>query len=145
MSGPTNPTETYFDKGLWGHDGTLWRKLNLLWGYYDRWAEDLSGDAGATGEYSDSTVAVPSGYVYVAKLIFLRNISHACSSPSFWFTCGGVDYFVSYTATLAQYIPVIWNGEVALKAGDQVGIYVGGCTEGDDVKTGVLGYKMKIA
>jgi len=65
MSGPTNPIEVYFDKGQWGWDGTLWRKLNLTWGYNDRLFDQTVNADCAAGDVTLNHTAVPTGGVWV--------------------------------------------------------------------------------
>jgi len=144
MTGITNPAEEYFKDGGWGWDGTRWRKDNLKWGYYDRWAENLGGVSGGAGFYLASTVAVPTGQVYVANFIFIRNNTGARGVTLEWFNVAGAAYFCSWVAGLAISAPLIWNGGVVLKATDNVSVYMAGTVLNDVMEAGVMGYKMLV-
>jgi len=144
MSGVTNPTEEYFKDGGWGWDGTRWRKDNLKWGYNDRWAEDLSGVSGGGGFYLASTAAVPAGQVYVANFVYIRNNTALRGATTFWFNVAGVTYFFGWIAALAAFVPLIWNGNVVLKATDNLSVYMSATVVGDVMQAGVMGYKMLV-
>ena len=65
MPGITNPTEEYFKDGGWGWDGTQWRKLNLTFGYYDRYAEKQEGINVPAGTQTFNFATVPANEVWV--------------------------------------------------------------------------------
>ena len=144
MSGPTNPTEAYFDKGLWGHDGTQWRRLNLLWGFYDRWSESKSGTAGASGYWLVGTAVVPAGYVYVLQAAALLCMNRATTSASISVTDGTVEVPVSASAALAANTFLFFAGEAVLKADDRLYFYLNGTANGDTIVSVAWGYKMRI-
>jgi len=145
MSGVTNPAEPFFKDGSWGWDGTVWRKLPLVFGYSDRWEQDLSETLVGNQNWSGNTALVPSGYIYVAQFMHLQNNSGVRGSRYMAFRVGVTVHHCAYTTTPPQYIPDIWNGGVPLKEGDYIAMYQGSCLDGDVIKAGVWGYKMKIA
>uniref|UniRef100_A0A6M3LHY9 Uncharacterized protein n=1 Tax=viral metagenome TaxID=1070528 RepID=A0A6M3LHY9_9ZZZZ len=145
MSGPTDPAEAHFDKGLWGYDGSEWRKLQLLWGYYDRWQEYLGETKSGDGHFTVSCAAVPAGYVYVLQMATLVNDTGARGAVRIWARTGSSLFFLVGKVTPAQYEPLVWTGALALKAGDYVQLQQLSCQDGDMIYCGVWGYKMRIA
>jgi len=144
MSGPTDPSEAHFDKGQWGFDGTVWRRLQLLWGYYDRWAEDLGGTKSGAGTYQAQTTVVPAGYVYVLQCVSLVNDGGSRGRTRF-FLMGGVNYVcLAAAVTPAQFVPLVWNGGVPLKEGDSVLVQMVSCLDADVLYGGAWGYKMRV-
>jgi hypothetical protein len=145
MSGITNPAEEYFKDGLWGWNGSKWKKLALLLGYTDRWAEDAAGIKSGAGTYQYDTAAVPSGYVYVAAVVSLLNITGARGMCRL-FAMGGANYVcLAATVTPAQYVPTIFTGMITLKEGDYLRLTQLSCQDGDVLYGGVYGYKMAIS
>jgi len=142
--GPTQPTEQYFDKGLWGYDGVRWRKLPLLWGYSDRWFENLDYTADATYILRKSA-AVPAGYVYVLEAAALLLLQRATTSASIEvLPAGAPGCPVQNAAALAANTWLFWVGRATLKAGDQVQLYLNNCQAGDTFSGRIWGYKMAV-
>ena len=143
-SGPTQPTEQYFDKGLWGYDGTVWRKLPLLWGYTDRLAEQkVNLNANAGGNYLVHTT-VPAGEVWVVTAHVAVNLNTAGAVVMRGFF-GGTDMLVYDHGTPGA---GVWHTSppmnIVAKAGDiLVGAFYG-CTAGDDLYSILYGYKMAV-
>jgi len=144
MSGPTDPAEEHFDKGLWGWDLTQWRKLPMLWGYSAGWAEDLSGTQSGAGNYLATTTAVPAGYVYVLQSAMIRNDVNARTRADIYLARSGSNYLIYVNAAPVVAIGNIVNGSWVLMPGDQVLVYYVGCLDGDVLVGGVWGYKMAI-
>lgn len=145
MPGITNPAEPFFKDGVWGWDDTVWRKLALLWGYTDRWEEDL-GEAGvAAGHWTTSSTAVPAGYVYKLELAVLSNGSGARGLATISVHGAANAYVVKYSVGLAQYEPHLLTGAFTLKEGDKIDFRMNNCLVGDLLYAGVWGYKMAIA
>ena len=144
MSGPTNPTEAYFDKGLWGHDGTQWRRLNLLWGYYDRWTDRVA--VSSTGEENTSafTTAVPAGYVYVAQSVFGYHSGATAKFALLRLDDNDKLPILEMTPSLAQYTGITAKQAITLKEGDQLECRVTSLASGQSVEISVAGYKMKV-
>jgi len=145
MSGPTDPTEAHFDKGLWGFDGTVWRKLPLLFGYSDTVCERVIEAGVDAGDEAVTLTPVPAGMIYVIGSIGVRNSISATPSVSIQ------GYKQSVIFTLVEIYPLdagragVWTGSLVLKEGDYVYAYFVGCTAGDDLYLGYEGYSMAIA
>lgn len=142
--GPTQATEEYFNRGTWGHDETQWRKLALLWGYSDRWAEWLGETKSGAGAFSGLTVVVPAGYVYVARFAFVRNNTGNRGAASIAFYDATNYHYCAYDASPVAWVPLLWNGALPLKAGDRMYTGMASCLDADVIQAGVWGYKMKV-
>jgi len=143
--GITNPAEEYFKDGLWGWDGSQWRKLGLLFGYYDRWVERQRETNAAAGQNSLQTDAVPAGYIYILDAIVTMNLNKAVTHLK-RVVGDGIEVELSIatavpTATHDTLFPI----SIVLKPGDYVKVYFLACDAGDDLFLEVWGYKMKIA
>jgi len=145
MSGPTDPAETYFDKGLWGYDGTVWRKLPLLWGYTDRLAERAFNLDAAAGANTLSLDAVPAGEVWSVSLLTVVNWTSAVSSITVQLFEGANDYYLGLRGATAAVVSVEIQGPVIAKAGDILRVNMGGCTLHDVLAFYVNGYKMAVS
>lgn len=145
MSGPTDPVEAHFDKGTWGWDLTQWRKLPMLWGYSDRYAERLSDTTMPAGNSNLTGTAVPAGEVWrVTGLALLRDGA----------TCTQMRVHVNYGGTIIEPVNVLnptanqlypFVTDFTLKAGDYLYCRYYGMTLNDDAYLHIWGYKMAIA
>jgi len=145
MSGPTDPAEAHFDKGLWGWDGTQWRKLPMLWGYSDRYVEkevDASADVGLNYLVFST---VPAGEIWVISSVVWANLISACSTITAQLYDGAEAYavFVETPSVADVYKATLCN--LVLKAGDNLRVDFSGCTAGDVLLAFASGYKMAIA
>jgi len=145
MSGVTDPASPYFKDGQWGWDGTVWRKLPLVWGYYDRYAERVVDDTADAGTNWVSSTVVPAGSVYVVQALAAVDLTSAMTSALLSAIDGTYGYNLAVAGALAAGVPILWSGEVVLKQGDQITATYRGCTLNDDLELMVWGYKMKIA
>ena len=143
--GITNPAEVHFGKGLWGWLASTWVKLAALWGYSDRWNQNLSETCSAAGYVLKQTTAVPAGYVYVLEAVSMVLVNRATTWPSISLSDGATAVSLNASATLAANTLFFWVGRVTLKAGDYVELYLSGSQSGDTFTAGVWGYKMVIS
>jgi len=127
-----------------GWDGSAWRKSQQLWGYTDRWQQEVVNLAAAAGTNNLSTTAVPSGYVYILQAATVLDVTSATVGLHLYLVGGTFNYYLALSAGGAAATRLIWNGEVALKAGDIVRASLVGCTLNDDIYLYVWGYKMKV-
>jgi hypothetical protein len=145
MTGPTNPSEVYFDKGLWGFDGTQWRRLNLLFGYYDRYVENLGNTNAPSGTYTKNGTSVPSGQIWVVNCIGFVNATGARGQVALVVVAGGVTCYLKTNPTPTTGVPDIVTGNFVLKSGDYVLVQQYSVVSGDYLIAYALGYKMKVA
>lgn len=143
--GITNPTEEHFERGLWGHDGTQWRKLGLLFGFGERWARYLAATVTVAGTNTLTTTTVPAGQVWVVQSISARNLE---SNVDIQF-----ELFGGATQILLARFPVPGANvlvdkmplSMALEFEDYVCIRFLNCAEDDRLRGYVWGYKMYVA
>jgi len=140
----TDPTEAYFKDGGWGWDLTRWRKLALLFGYTDRWAENLGTAAAPGGTYTGAGTAVPAGYVYVLQALSIANNTGARGMSRVWIRSATYFCFLGCVATPAQYEPCYFSGAIVLKEGDYAVVQQADAVAGDVIYAAAVGYKMKI-
>jgi len=131
--------------GVCGWDGLVWRKLPLLWGYSDRWAEVLGGTQSGAGSYEKFTTAVPAGQVYVLEFVAFQNNTGQRGDVTIGIKDGTYIYSLDTFTTPTQYETCTWFGRMTLKAGDQVKIIQATCVNGDVLYGVAWGYKMKVA
>ena len=144
MTGITNPTEEYFKDGLWGWDGTQWRKAGLPLWYRVTYMENLGGTATGSS-WEKYTSLVPSGYVYVIKAASIRNLTRVTGATQFLVLNNAGNYVqLAWVKSLDQYQPLMWGGDIIMSEGWKFGVIMAG-TQTDDVVAGsVAGYKVAI-
>lgn len=127
------------------YDGSTWRKSNLLFGYNGTWDENLGGTAGAAA-YSANTATIPSGEAWVLQGISIRNTSRAITSLTvyLWMSSSGL-IVMNDLRPAARYAPCFATGQFVLTAGDAAFVDGQGCTAGDTIQAGAVGYKMDLA
>ena len=145
MSGPTNPTEEHFDKGQWGYDGTLWRKLNLTWGYNDRWLEQVVVAPAPAGWNFLETAAVPAGYVYVAHVVVGVDQITNPAEILFGINVGGSRYYFNRQPAPGVNVYAFWTANQVFKSTDKGVVAIGGVVLNDSLVAQWWGYKMKVA
>lgn len=117
---------------------------NTVFGYSDRWSEDLSETKAGDGTYQGTTIVVPVGYVYVVNFMYYRNNTGARGNVSMRFHDGTTYYYAAFNTSPEQLVPTKWEGAVKLAAGDSVLITQNSCVHNDVIQAGVWGYKMKV-
>lgn len=140
----TQPTEQFFKDGLWGWDGTQWRKLPMLFGCSERWVEDLGDTDTAAADYSKLSTAVPTGYVYVVQSLSIRNQTGNRGITMLHVTNGAVWCPLGADPTPVTSIPLTYVGGLVLTEGDQVRVWMSSCALHDFVEAAVWGYKMAV-
>jgi len=141
----TDPSQEYFKDGSWGWDGSQWRKLPLVFGYSERWAEHAEGAAVADGDAEAATGVVPPGYVYVVQA---TQTWHTAATDKECFVevrDNDLGVILDYYAASAAYVYHCWGGGVVLSAGDSVRVVALAPGDGKYVAVNVWGYKMKVA
>ena len=145
MPGITNPTEGYFKDGTWGWDGTQWRKLNLVWGYYDRLIERQYNLSAAAGANTLTFTAVPAGEVWVYTTVTAVDANTGPTSIIVNIVSGGITYIaMAWLSPGANGYRQI-SGQFILKAADYLTITISGCALNDDLWAWATGYKMKVS
>lgn len=141
----TDPSEEYFKDGTWGWNGTDWVKLPIVFGYYERWAEDLGETKSGAGAFVSASTAVPAGEVWVLQCLHVRNETGARGAVTM-FLMGGVDWSAcAYVVAPGQGAPVLFQGPVTLREGDSLYVQQLACQDADVIRSAAWGYKMKVA
>jgi len=144
MPGITNPTEEYFKDGLWGWDGTRWRKAGLLFSYTAEILGQAVDTTASTGVNDLLGTAVPAGEVWVITAMEVHNITSGVSAALLGVMRSSVFYAAASCGALAQVVGLPWGGTIYLVAGDRAAGRLKGCTAGDDIYFTYFGYKMAI-
>ena len=144
MTGITNPTEEYFKDGIWGWDGSQWRKIGIPFNYSADFYEDLSGIASSTF-YMESTSTTPAGEIRVILAASLRDATHATGAVSFSIVPpSGERIIVAWEPSLLSAQPLIYTGVLILPAGYKFTAMFSGVQNSDTMEGGVVGYKVKL-
>lgn len=128
-----------------GYDGSAWRKLPLVWGYTDRYAEpvyDLTMPAG----WSDlSGTAVPAGEVWRVTGASFIVTSASCTQARVVMSAAGIDIVLAnqLSPVSDQLYPFAFD--VTLKAVDYMYARYYGMTLNDDAYLWLWGSKMNVA
>ena len=130
--------------GACGHTGTAWQKLQMLWGYYDRWQEDLSLVMPSAGNYAALSTAVPEGYVYVLEIAAVRNATRAAGPASVQMMVGDTGIPMLWKASVVQWEPLLFAGRATMKEGDQIQLVMNVCQQDDEIQAFVHGHKMRL-
>jgi len=145
MAWPTSPAEQYFGRGQWGHDGTQWRKLRLLFGYTDTLRiRKVEANAVAGTNVLESS-AVPAGEIWVVSLVRGWDAISAVGTSNIGVVTGGVNYPLDDQVAPAAGADARFTGSLVLKEGDKLRFTVWGATAGDVLYLIGLGYEMGVS
>jgi len=144
MSGPTDPAEGHFDKGLWGFDGTVWRKLQLLFGYHSIYRELVTVAHVGDGTYWHKLTAVPANELWVINSIVTAANKAAAGMCALSVYEGASFYHVKAVPSLAANTSLDVTGSFVLSVGMQVACYYNTLAANATVNLYALGYKMKL-
>ena len=144
MSGITDPTEEYFKDGLWGWDGSRWRKQGLLFGYRATICATISNLEANEGTNFLESEPVPAGELWIIQMVGGMNTDSAFSSLILSIIRSNTGYPVLDQVSCAGGVWVIWTGSIVLAAGDTLKAAFLGCKSGDDIQLKYLGYKVVI-
>lgn len=138
------PLEEALGARAYHYTGTDWVRSNLLWGYHDRWSENVENTDTGAGNIDMLSDAVPAGYVYVLQAVWGISASRQPTAVDIRVHDGSDYLTLAYETPAGANIPGLWSGEVPLKEGDKADIRIRGCQAGDAIYGGFWGYKMKI-
>ena len=131
--------------GIHGWDGSDWKKLPMVWGYSDRYHEQVSELNAVVNDTLDTT-PVPAGYIHVVTSLSAFNATNAFSRLQV-ITLTGTStgpHSIDQTNPTAG-TAYNWSGSLVLKEDDYIRAHFDGNTANDDLYLRVWGYKMKIA
>ena len=144
MTGITNPTEEYFKDGLWGWDGTQWRKLGIIFGYNSTVEGVTTAVSGGSGGDVLESSTVPSGELWILNNVGVIDQNHVPTRITIYLVRSGEVYPLVSTASISANIWTVWHGKIVMKSGDKVTVYFGGATLDDALKITWLGYKVSL-
>lgn len=167
MGGITNPAEEYFKDGIWGWatnkweklisysgrlytalhgwDGTVWRKLPLVWGYSQRHTSSEFDAAEGAGDANAVIDEVDAGEVWVIEAVAVIHNAAANKDTTAYVSDGVAAIYLLPTADIAPDLWRVWTGRMTLAEGDRVGAFAFAPGAGVKVTLHAWGYKMKIA
>jgi len=145
MSGITDPTEEYFKDGLWGWDGTQWRKAGLPLWYRGQVTEQEVNTNAAAGANTLTGSTVPADEVWIIQIIEAIDLNTTLAELEIRWNAGGVWLtLASETSVVANHWIIIFP-QIILAPGNYLTAYFNGCTAGDDLYLRYAGYKVKLA
>ena len=145
MTGITNPTEEYFKDGTWGWDGTQWRKLGILFGYYDRLVGQVVNDNASPGDNTLTSDNVPDGELWVVQICCASDINSNVTRIYIQANSPTIPCIIAEEYSVAAAHWVISSREIVLKPGDCLSCKFFGCTAGDDLYLRYWGYKVRVS
>jgi len=145
MTGITNPTEEYFKDGIWGWDGSQWRKLGISLSYHSQLSQSKTLTVSTGGTNTVSTDTVESSCLWIMQLVCAIDDNTLPTRLTICVNRNSVIY------PLFDIIPSganVWFAELlnfVLVPGDRVDATFFGCNVGDTLYLRVLGYKVGLS
>lgn len=144
MPGITNPAEAYFKDGLWGWDGSVWRKLPLLWGYSDTLTEHKASTNVSAGDASKNFSVVTSGEIWVIASFVAWSDQANISTIEFYLDDGEDNQLICREVYSTAEVTVKAPVPLYVPPGGRLRVTFKDCALNDDIYATVTGYKMKI-
>jgi len=141
----TDPNEPYFKDGIWGWDGTVWRRLPLVWGYSDRWQAARTGTAVGAGNAVAITIEVPEGEVYVLQHLAFQHDAAAAKRVTVYLVTPTGDTPIYDIAAATANVWYTLQREATLKHEDTVQALCYAPADAKRILLRVWGYKMLVA
>ena len=145
MSGITDPTEEYFKDGLWGWDGTQWRKAGLPLWYGGQIVQQIVNINAAAGYAELAGNTVPAGEIWVIQVAGAVDINSALSRVLIYCLADEIPVTLAEEYSVSANHWVIVYPQIVIAPGDHLVALFYGCTAGDDIYFRYAGYKVKLA
>jgi len=145
MPGITDPTEAFFKDGLWGWDGSQWRRAAMLFGYTDQVLSKAVITGAGAGSHTIDGAAVASGEIWIITAMEAHDAVSAVPSIFLGANAGGVSYWIAAAGATGAGIGFSWSGTMVLEAGQKPRCVITGVTAGDSLEFNYSGYKMSIS
>jgi hypothetical protein len=142
--GPTDPAEEHFNKGLWGHDTSVWRKLALLWGYSDRYLNQQQDTSDVAANYTINLAGVPAGEVWRIQGVGVYRTAVAGQYARLQVYNGSTAVSIEDIAIATAGRFINNSRELVLKAGDNIRVVYIASVVDEVLITGAWGYKMAV-
>lgn len=144
MPGITDPSEEYFKDGIWGWNGSAWRKAGLHFSYSDQVLGQVVETNAAAGTNTLSGSSPAAGEIWVITAMEIHNTASAVNTARLAVRASSVNYWLAASPALAAKVGLSWSGVVILAYGDVPYAGMWGCTANDDLYFHYLGYKMTV-
>ena len=145
MSGITDPTEEYFKDGLWGWDGTQWRKAGLPLWYGGRVIQQVATNNATAGINSLEGSTVPAGEIWVIQVANAIDINSTLNRILIYCLADGIALMLASEYSVPANHWVIVYPQIVIVPGDHLVAFFDSCTAGDDLYLRYAGYKVKLA
>jgi len=131
-------------RGLWGFDGFVWRKLQLLFGFGGVVEEGLLDDNLDSGTNYLAGSVVPAGEIWIVQNASIQYVGTAPDELHIR-VAGLADLIrLFYEGSPASGAWYCWGGTCIIQEGDWLVAQVVGATAGDTLYFRYAGYKMEI-
>ena len=145
MSGITDPNEPYFKDGAWGWDGTVWRRLPMLWGYSEPLSELVSElNANAPTDFLITTPVDP-GQLWVVEAICAVDATTDITSIQISYSSAPGIVMLKDEDPAGKNRYVFWSGRLTMTPGRSLCVEFVGTVIGDNIHVRYSGYKMNVA
>lgn len=118
---------------------------NTLFGVYERFYMPLSETKSGDGQFVGLSTAVPADYFYIVENASVANHTRDVGISTIAVVVAPNTHYLVGAPTVARYVPLDYSGQFTLAQGDIVRLVMNGCLDGDNIKCGVWGYKMKVS
>lgn len=142
--GPTNPNEPFFDKGLWGFDGSVWRKQGVIWSYRDIWRDKRTFASAGDPETELSVVTPPSGEVYTLEGWNISHSDDVARVARLEVFITGYPLIIWASDGMAPDVIIYGVNSFTLRSGCTVRLIVEGLATGKELFISVWGVMMKV-
>jgi len=123
---------------------TLMGNPNTIWGYKDRWYENVQDVKSGAGNFTLQTAVVPAGYIYRCDLITSVNVNTVLNHIHEVYAGGTGVPFATYAGVGANIWQPTFPLGFVLKEGDRMGVSFVSCLDGDTLVMRVIGTKMAV-
>ena len=127
-----------------GFGGEVEGSVNYLFGYYDRYSEEIR-ETTTDGAITGSGSVVPAGEVWVVTSLAVRHNDPAARALGLFLHDGTSSRMISYQAGVAQWVTLDKQGWWVLKEGDSIRGTAYALAANKRVELYILGFKMKVA
>ncbi len=123
---------------------TLMGNPNTIWGYKDRWVEQVEYDVVGDGSYDVNSDPVPNGYVYTLQSLVCRNLTTGTSTVPKLRSNGILVPIGQAVGSAATVYRIVDGIGYTLKYGDRALVRFYNCLDGDELEMFLWGYKMVV-
>jgi len=137
--------EPLHERALYGHDGTDWQKLTLLWGYSDVLAQSKTTASDGTSPTTVQSDVVPAGEIWVVTSYLCYHNDTVARQVNTVAYIDAISVNLNIDVAAGKFVAVPIAGTIVLKAGDYLLGYGYALVAGKTINLQAAGYKMKVA